>query len=43
MGNIHQEFRITLDLEYHTDPVVECLIEGASIEELITNAKTYAG
>ena len=39
---LHQEFRIILDLDFHTDPAINVVVEGNSLQELITNAKTYA-
>lgn len=39
---LHQEFRITLDLEFHTDPAINVIVEGNNLQELINNAKTYA-
>lgn len=40
---IQQQFRITLDIEYQKDPVVECIIEGGDLEDVIAKAKDYAG
>jgi hypothetical protein len=38
---LHQEFRVTLDAEFQTDPVVQFVAEGANLQELINNAKQY--
>lgn len=40
--SVSQAFRITLDLEWQADPVVDCTIEAESFSELIDTAKSYA-
>lgn len=39
---IQQQFRIHLDLDWRTDPVIDCTISGENLEELITKARAYA-
>ena len=41
-SKVHQDFRITLDLEWQADPVVDCTIEAESFSELLNAAKDYA-
>jgi len=38
---LQQEFRVTLDAEFQTDPVVQFVAEGSSLQELINSAKAY--
>lgn len=40
---IQQQFRIHLDLDWRADPVIDCILTGETLEELITKAKNYAG
>lgn len=40
---IQQQFRIHLDLEWRPDPVIDCVISGENMEDLITKVKDYAG
>lgn len=41
MGEIYQRFRISLDLDWHTDPVVECEIRGDNLQDVLNGAKQY--
>lgn len=42
MGEIYQDFRITLDIELASDPVIDCQLRGNDLNDLITQAKAYA-
>lgn len=42
MAEVHLVFNIHLDKEFHTDPVVQVSVSGASLQEIITTVKNVA-
>lgn len=43
MSDVHLRFRIHLDKDWHTDPVIDVDIGGDSLQEVITTVKAVAG
>ena len=39
---LQQEFRIILDLDFHTDPAINVIVTGDNLDQLINKAKGYA-